>query len=379
MAASMTISQNPIQSCFNQVQHKLYSVQKKICNLCSTDTKVYSFLIIGRVLQAAALIAFVASVAVTFTVGAIALSGVIPAIALGVLGTHIAGNPRELHDLLQIGRPFVPGQPVGLYNSGNDCWLNSSLQLLGNSPAFQGRLRQIPEFSRFLDNYAIAQSGHQKVSKNIDTHLIRGFLSRETAGQVSDGSSQEDAAQLFEYLFQGPHAIYQLDQQVDGGIPTHRREPMIQIDLSSDPRPSFQQLFNHYFDHHTQTGQHLQLFFPRPPNELLIQAKRFYQRLDPVSGALQQGKIDDPLNISERLMLPNRFVRTGESPEYTCDGFTIHYGSSQDGGHYATYIKKGSVWWYCADSAVYEVPARQALAAMKGGYIFHYSRTGAVV
>ncbi len=374
MAISTVVSQNPIQNCLNDIQHRFYSVQEKICGLCSTDSKVYAFLVIGRVLQAAALVSLAASIAFTFMVGPVSLIASIPAIALGILGTYIAGNPQELNDLLQMSRPFVPGQPVGLINSGNNCWLNSSLQLLVNSPSFHRRMRQIPEFSQFLDAYTTTRSGYQKVASNIDTHAIRQFLSRETAGQITTSHTQEDSAQLFEFLFQGPNAIYQFEQRLDGGVPALRREPMIQIDLSPHPLPNFQQLFNNYFDYRSNIGQHIQLFLEQAPDDLLIQAKRFYQQIDPTSGALLQGKINDRLDVSPRLNFPDRFVRSRQAQEYICDGFTIHYGASQDIGHYTCYLKVGNAWWYLSDSNVYEVPERQAFEAMADGYIFHYSK-----
>jgi hypothetical protein len=372
MVTNVGVFHNPMQNCLNDIQHQFYRVQDKICGLCSTDSKVYALLVIGRILQAAALVSLVASVTYAFVVGPISLIAAIPAITLGVLGTYIAGKPQELNDLLQMGRPFVPGQPVGLINGGNDCWLNSSLQLLVNSPSLHRRMHQIPEFSQFLDAYNANRAGYKKVANNIDTHAIRQFLNHETGGQITDDFMQADSAQLFEYLFQGPNAPFQFQQQLDGGAPTVRREPMIQIDL--DPRLNFQQLFNNYFDYRSNIGQHIQLFFQHAPDDLLIQAKRFYQQIDSTTGSLLQGKINERLDISERLTLGARCVPSGQAQDYFCDGFSIHHGLSQNGGHYTCYLKVKNVWWYLSDSTVYEVPASQALEAMKDGYIFHYSK-----
>lgn len=366
-----TATSNPIQNCLNDIQHKFYTFQQ---NLCTTDNKIYALLIIGRVLQAAALASVIAAIAFSFTVGHVVLLATIPAIALGLLGTHIAGNPEEINNMLQMTRPFVPGQPVGLVNGGSDCWLNSSLQLMVNSPAYHQRMRQIPQLADFLDTYQANRTNYQKVATNIGTHEIRQFLSRETGGQIRDSYDQEDAAQFFEYLFQGPNAVHQLDQQIDGGAPALRRESLLQIDLGENPRPNFQQLFNSYFDHTTDRGQRMQLHFQRAPSDLLVQAKRFYQYMD-TSGALQQGKITDTIDVPERLSLPNRFVRSGEAPEYTCDGFTVHSGSSPDGGHYTCYLKRQNTWWYCSDTNVFEVTTHQAHNAMKHGYIFHYAKS----
>jgi len=372
MATSFFVSLDPIESCLNGIQHRFYDMQKKVFNECNTENKVHAFLIIGRVLQAAALLSFPISIACTFLVGPIFLIASVPAVALGVLGTYVADHPQQLIHFLQT-RPFGLEQPVGLINSGNNCWLNSSLQLLINAPSFHQRLHRIPEFSQFLDRYAAAQKQFQKAAATIDTHAIRQFLSRETAGQITADHVQEDPAQFFEYLFGNPNALYQFEQQLDGAAPVIRSEPMIQIDLGSHPRLKFQQLFNNYFNYHSEMGQHIQLFLQRPPDALLIQVKRFYQQMDPISGVLMLRKINDPLDAPEKLTLFDRFVRSRQGQDYICDGFTIHHGESQDNGHYTCYLKTGGAWWYLSDSTVHEVPECQALQAMTGGYIFHYS------
>src|SRR5579862_3758691 len=132
-------------------QQREWALQNNNCGQCSTDNKVYALFIIGRVLQAAAIGTVTACIGFSFLVGPVALIPVVAAIALGALGTWIAGGPQELNQLWQASRPFIADQPVGLSNGGNNCWLNSSLQLLANSPSLHPRLRQIPEFSQFLD------------------------------------------------------------------------------------------------------------------------------------------------------------------------------------------------------------------------------------
>lgn len=374
MSSIATASNDLVQNCLNSIAHQFYSVEKAICGLCSTDCKVYTLLILGRTLQAASLVCFSASIAFTVFTGPVSLAGMIPSIALGILGTYVAGNPREFNDLFYPIRPFVPGQPVGLINSGQNCWLNASLQLLANVPAYHARLRQIPAFAQFLDNYATEGRNYQKVARTIDSHAIRQILSHETGGQIEQGHLQTDAAQAFECLFEGPNALYTLEQQINGGLPTQQREPMIQIVPGlQTPRPAFQQLFNSYFDHLTDNGHRKQLFFPRSPDDLLIHVQRFYQYVDD-NRNLQQGKILDAIDIPERIDVPNQFVRSNEAGQYEPDAFLIHYGSSLNSGHFVAYIKKGGTWWYCSDTAVYEVSAAEAFAAGKYCTICHCSQ-----
>ncbi len=364
----MTI--NPVSA-----QQRVWVLQNNNCSPCRTDNKVYVLFIIGRVLQAAAIGTSTACIGFSFLVGPIALLPIIPAIAFGALGTWIAGGPQELNQLWQASRPFIAGQPVGLSNGGNNCWLNSSLQLLANSPSLHRRLRQIPEFSQFLDSYAAARGDHQKMAKNIDTDLLRQLLSRETAGQISSEHKQEDAAQLFEYLFEGSNTLLQFDQQLNSAPSAVRREPMLQLDPGSNLQSNFRQLFNNFFDCRSDIGQRVQLFFQRAPDEFLLQIKRFYQRNDPATNTTQLGKINAQFDVPQRLGIPQNFMRSGgESPEYICDGFILHIGENKESGHYISYIKVKNTWWYCSDFTVYEVSSTQAHQAMKDGYIFHFAK-----
>jgi hypothetical protein len=208
-----------------------------------------------------------------------------------------------------------------------------------------------------------------KVTPNIDTHQIRQFLSRGTNGQIRPGHEQEDAAQLFEYLFQGRNSLYAFDQQLNGMPATVRHEPMIQLEIERrSPPPSFEHMLNNFFDCVTDLGQRQQLFFQNAPGDLLIQCKRFYHDLG------TYGKINDPLEIPERFPLPAQYLRSGEHPFYQCDAFLTHIGSSPHGGHYVTYIKVGNTWWYCSDSSVSQVSESQAKEAMRHSYIQHFAK-----
>jgi hypothetical protein len=370
-------SGNCLTNCFNGIQHKVYAAHEKICGLCSTDTKVYGLLIAGRLLQAVALVGIAASIAYTLFSIPIALVGLVSAVAVGVLGTYLAGSPDEINEMISMVRPFVAGQPVGLRNGRNQCWLNSSLQLLAHIPAYQARMRQIPEFAQFLDSYTASRANFEKVSSTFDANTIRQYLSAQLgAAQVDPGPIQHDAAQVFEFLFEGPNALYNLEQQIDGVASPNQIESMIRINLVvPEPRPSIQQLFEARFDYQNDQGRRIQQFFPNPPNDLLIQAGRFIQRNDPVTGAFVGfGKINDALDVPERLEVPNQFVRTNEASNYLCDAFLVHNGTTPNSGHYVCYVKIGDVWWGTSDRIVREVSADHARDAMKDGYIFHYAR-----
>lgn len=371
MSGSAPVSpQDCVWSCLDKVKSGLYYVQDAMSSLCSTDCKIYTLLIVGRVLQTAAVVAGIASLAVTFSAGSIALVGCVSALALGWFGTYVVQNKQQIAEALRIERPFVPGQPVGIVNWGNDCWLNSGLQLLAHVPAFERRMSQTPELASFLTSYRAAGAGAQKVAADIDVRQIRRALHDRTAGQVRLGPIQHDVVQLFEHLFQGGNALYTFDQRINGALGMPYSESILALDIERGASNlSLNSLLMHFFSHTTDLGQDRRLFFPQAPNDLLIQFKRFYQDSN---GAF--GKIEGPIELSERFPFPSQLVRSGENANYECDAFINHFGSSLSGGHYVAYLKKEGVWWYCSDSVVYEVSQGEALAAMKESYIIHFKK-----
>lgn len=357
-------------NCSRWIQRQVSAAGEKLWGLCSTDCKVHALLVLGRVLQAAAIGLMATTAVYTFTAGSIALLGLIPAVAFGVLGTCLAENKEYIQEIVAMGQPFIEGQPSGLRNSGGNCWLNSGLQMLANIPSLARHLRRVPELTSFLGAYQSALSERHKVAPSIDTHLLRQFLSRQTGGQVDANHVQEDAAVLFEYLFQGRNFLHTFSHRLNGAHASPRHEPLMQVDLiRGQGTLSFQQVINYFFDHPTDTGQRQQLFFDRPPENLLIQFNRFYR--DPEGGA---EKINNPIDVSAQWELPRHFVLSRESAAYACDAFLCHNGVGLRSGHYVAYIKKGDIWWYCSDSSVFQVTKEQAENAMKQSYILHFSR-----
>jgi hypothetical protein len=376
--STAVISNDPFQNFTNNVAHKLYSAHSAICGLCSTDSKIYGLIILGRLLQTAAIVGFTASIAFVFFSGPLCFLGTIPAIALAILGSAAAESPWQVNAFFQMGRPFVPGQPIGLVNSGTNCWLNSSLQILANSPTYHARLRRIPEFAQFLDNYAKAETDYQKVAQSINPQTLREFLSRETNGDIALLGRQEDAAQVFETLFQGQEALHTFEQLTNAAPSAPRQEPMIQIDLGpQEQRPSFQELFNAFLDHHTDAGQHIQLFFQDVPDDLLFQIKRFRQTVDS-TGRMRLEKILDPFDVPQNISIPNHFVISNEASQHQIDSFIVHYGNSLDVGHYVAYVKKGTAWWYCSDSHVTEISEQDAMRELKHSIFCHFKKVNPV-
>ena len=83
----------------------------------------------------------------------------------------------------------------------------------------------------------------------------------------------------------------------------------------------------------------------------------------------QYAKISDAVEGLNRLTIPATSVATGQSGNYACNAFIVHYGSF-DGGHYIAYVKRNGTWWCCNDSSVNEVSEQDALNAMVAYFCF---------
>ena len=121
----------------NNIHQSNRSDQATICSVnkinfrkFTTDSRVYNFLISGRALQVAASVSRDTVIVRSFVTSPIILGGIIPPTATGILETHIQITSSITTDPIAQSPPFATSRPVGLTNSGVNCWLNSSLQLL---------------------------------------------------------------------------------------------------------------------------------------------------------------------------------------------------------------------------------------------------------
>ena len=120
--------------------------------------------------------------------------------------------------------------------------------------------------------------------QDADGQLLRNALS--AAGQVSaDRRTPILVSQAFEYLFEGPHCLYEFQVRIGGELSTTtRRESMLALELGENGGEDFNNtlLFN-YFNYQDDSGGAHNLKFLTPPNDLLIQLKRAYQSRDPAT------------------------------------------------------------------------------------------------
>lgn len=391
-----------VQNCFDNLGQNLSSgcssicdaigsipgaIQKKLDECCTTDFKVYGLVVLGRVLQAASIIGFAAVIFSVAVTGPFALFGLVPAIATAILGTYVAQRPDDVHDAIFPLPPYVPNQPVGLVNTANNCWANASMQLLMNAPNLlnSDAARRIPQVVQLSQAYAATQTQQGRVVQNADGQLIRNAL--VSVGQAEAGNVQQDAAQFFEYVFEPPHSLYQMYERIhrsDGVSDNLTPIPFVSLQLQENASPPFPELFQGFFDYQDGDEQRHELKLQQPPDDLLIQLKRFYTPLRdgrpiPIDaqGHVQIGKHNQQIAVPANFSLNPQQTHNGLGANYECDGFIVHYGTNPHVGHFVAYIKRAGSWWECNDRRIRPIAQEYAERLMHAGYIYHFKKTPA--
>jgi hypothetical protein len=299
----------------------------------------------------------------------------IPAIAFAVLGI------KNMVEQSMSSIASTENQPKGLPNKGNNCWINSSLQMILNAPRLEATLQTNGLFRLISQRYHAVQS--QSIAEDIDSNAVRTFLHLATGGKVSALPVQEDAVALFEYLFSEikqengkPECLYTLTQvlkKASGEVSIEKRsEPMISLQMLPK-RDSFDGYLMNFFNCKDDLGQDIQVFFDRPPEDLIIHFKRFYQDFDRASGKGARCKVGDEVEVPLEFDLPARCSISSQTQKYECCSFNVHRGAL-DGGHYVAYVKKGDAWWCCNDTKIEAVSLSEVERQIKNAYCIHFQQ-----
>ncbi len=387
-------------SFFNAIKAKALAFQNGVANCCSTDTKIYTLVITGRLLQVAAIAATSFFLLGTIVIGPVALFGMIASVALGILGTFMVGHVMDhvpggvppgvpggtgiFPGVPAIVKPFVPGQPSGLINStGNNCWLNAAMQCMIHVPALRQRVAFHPQLEQFVQQYQQRQTSSQAVAQGLDVESLKGYINQELhldrlreAGPVN---GHVDASVIMNWLLRQP-AFHQFSQTWTrpSGASTSRMvdEPLMELDLSASPTATAAQHVARFFEHDSDHGR-IRLTFNALPPVLAVKLKRFHMHFPTPEDRLRMtphyAKISHSVDGLDRLTIPAAHVALGQEGNYACQAFIVHYGNLE-GGHYVAYIKREGKWWCCNDSSVNEVSEQQALIVMKNAYFCFYNR-----
>lgn len=300
--------------------------------------------------------------------------------------------------------------PVGLDNPSCNCWANSVLQLVANSPVFwqrlqllkmqlvgkddrasQEKLAKLEHLQQILCNYYAAQQNKQVGSTQIG-HNLRSW----TPNVSRLDSSQEDAEVAASTILAELGMNFDIEQtltitnwdKAKKKNPDIRKKPvstttykesMMHVNFGSGER-HLGKLMKTCYSEIVQTErvtkknqnyyqQAKQSRIKSAPQELCVQAVRF-----DYSGTHVR-KINDILTVPRQYIMEEREVVDGQVASYDLTGVIIHIGDSIEHGHYVSVVKKSDGWYLCNDKTVSAVSGKELEKFLSQGYIFQYTKS----
>ncbi|XXG68290.1 hypothetical protein AAC387_Pa06g1409 [Persea americana] len=321
------------------------------------------------------------------------------------------------------------GQPLGLRNLGNSCYLNSVLQCLTYTPP-------LANFCLTNQHSSLCNSGgagecpfcilERRIVRSLSTDLqldapskihtsLRIFAKHFRCGH------QEDAHEFLRYVIDACHntclklirdrklrngaapgppqaadvaychdtvvkeifggALQSEVKCLSCGAESRKTDEMMDISLDVFQSSSLKDALGRFFQPEVLDGSNKyncekckklsaarkQMLVLRAPNILVIQLKRF----EGIVGL----KIDRPIAFEEVLTLSSYMCKASQDPqpEYNLFGTIVHSGYSPESGHYYAYIKDATGRWYCCNDSYVTVSSLQEVLSEKV-YILFFSR-----
>ncbi|MDP1609327.1 MAG: hypothetical protein Q8L98_08470 [Chlamydiales bacterium] len=261
----------------------------------------------------------------------------------------------------------------GLYNSGNDCFLNALFQvvLLGD-PYIQGVLSErFPLIRNLIEAY--------KENTPLSTRMLRDLLMEiEPRGAWATGQHDPQEA-LASVLGSFNHVL--CNQLVHRAAAERvEKEPYsgegIPLAFPMAPQESqgihFEDLVTIYFEGDPLDSLRAQMSFDQPLENLV-----FFIKLFDAMG----NKIHTPVEVPERLDLAPQHLGLKQEAKiaYELTGFIEHVGPTPNTGHYIGYVSRkdsqgNKHYFRCNDSAVEEIQQGQFLEKAKVSYMHSFKK-----
>ncbi len=172
-------------------------------NKSQEDEKAHKLAVVGGFLTGIGIFLVLASIAMTFMVAPLLLGATIPFGLCAIVGCALLGHSQSARNKINEAQknlpPFIPGQPIGLVNAGgNDCWLNSLMQIAVVFPEVGELFQDIENFDKFTNEYRKSQKNPQYnpskqsyVASN-DVENLRKGIAKKLPHFVSADSEQVD-------------------------------------------------------------------------------------------------------------------------------------------------------------------------------------------
>jgi hypothetical protein len=333
------------------------------------EDRVYQ-LVLGKIFPAICLGLSISCAVLTFTVSPLFIIGVVTFFPIAAVVYEVMNIERVTFFDEVAHEPFQNGQPLGLINRSNDCWVNAAIQVIMHCEPLCMLLSQDPRFAQIAEIYRNSLDSKQSLCPMQIGQQLRDHLLHQ--GLVQSKSSMEDPSTLFENLLGSLASPYEYEQQV-GGMPTdlHQVEPFISLELENGR--NFAEMLHDHFEYLDDEERVITKRLVAAPDSLIVKLSRFSMTGTCFENNLRYHKKKLDVAIPFELTLTVDKVADGRERAYECSGFFVHIGSSIQGGHYISYVKKNDSWWCCNDSRVFRVSESEALRAGSQAYFVCYT------
>jgi len=327
--------------------------------LSKTDWKVHALVVLSYLLIGIGLLLAFSSFYLAFTVNPmIAAAAPSLPIVIGAFGLQFAsGKKGEVKPIAHI-RPATPieRRPIGIGNpSGKDCWINASLQLLFNVPAYRRAMQKVLiDTNKDLAPLRKAYLNYLK-GEDVDSDEIRKWLhglNRSIPIDSSQTGFYDDCLDtiLNKIGYSHPKEIRHR-VTVDGNAAKAARipsSPSTSIDLClhlSKTGHDITKALDDYFysENRNENGQVARdlLSFEKAPDSFGVKC-----RAPEFTGDVQiKGAMETRLTSAQ----------VGEDTHYFCDAFIVHELTENGIDHFVAYFYKNGVWWKADDPKITEI------------------------
>ena len=347
-----------------------WTYQNSTYQLSDTDRKITTCPTLGEMIVGLGILLASASVILSFTISPAYILGVIPAAIISLLGMYMfdgTGSAICSHS----HQNSITGQPIGLINRGNTCFLNAAIQYLRNIPQYTQTVCMIPTLHTVQQGMFKAEQNKQAVSQEAHTGAVREWL--KTVSTHSLGGGQDDPSILLEYVLKQLFAplpitkyVYHFNPLTAPTTPAEKQY-LLTVPLTSS---NFSQEFNQLFWDESVANMNLIQQFITAPAEFSIRLARFDNNLH---------KVGTHMDFPEQLTLEEEKHLSGTSAVYDYDAFIEHEGNSMIGGHYVAYVKTmidgRETFWKCDDSRVTSITQKEFRVKMGDAFWIHVTKT----
>ncbi|NGX45930.1 MAG: hypothetical protein K940chlam2_01110, partial [Chlamydiae bacterium] len=263
--------------------------------------------------------------------------------------------------------------PIGLANSGANCWANAFLQTLVNADVDTSASAPLQTAQ---EGYRAAQLQGSLFAQGVASQKIR-----EAHPTASNRSvMQEDVATAFEHFL----STVKLDVPIEEKIETRvrgrdgeltqattttrtTRESLLKFPIVAGQ--DFEALLGTTFKYDSEDDHGFDVKLMEAPKNLFLQAIRFNYG---AGAGKNNGLIQ---NGPEMFVMPQEYVKDSDGRElYELRSCVLHLGDSLNSGHYVTLVKKPSGWYLVNDAQTRKVEDDELPSLLAQGYIFHYAK-----